>query len=247
MMRAFIFILAIWFAAPAIAKEAPRNTLYLVTTMRAAPAELKSLIADLKSLKADGYYEHAQRTAPLIMRHSQGDQWDLMLLEPVGSYQAFFAKKRMQIELEAKERYADTIWQLEARLAFREELFAWGPNAEFVGEHVKDAGLFHIEMFDAAPAMKAKLIEQREMENQYLQATKRRGNLIFVADMGSNVDAFTIGAYKDLAAFAARPDLPEGTSLKAAKDAGFTDDNSIGFYLRELISAHHDTLAVLVE
>jgi hypothetical protein len=102
-------------------------------------------------------------------------------------------------------------------------------------------------MFDAAPERFYDLIEQREMENDYLQLTQRRGNLIFVGDMGMDVDVFTIGAYPNLQAFAARPDLPEGASLAAAKKAGFEDDNSIGFYLREMISAHHDTLANLVE
>lgn len=74
------------------ANEPARDTLWLTTTMRAAPGELEGLIGDLQNLAAKGYYAKAGRVAPLIMRHSQGDQWDLMLLEPIGSYSAFFCR-----------------------------------------------------------------------------------------------------------------------------------------------------------
>ncbi len=251
-MTRFIFISFFILSATGVSATEPvRDQLYLVTTMRAAPGQLKALIHDLTELKGLGFYEDSRRTDPLIMRHSQGDQWDLMLLEPIKSYSAFFAKERMDAETETRRSWfrRGTLLPPDrtGRLAYRAELFAYGPSWEIVSAHIKDAKFFHIEMFDSAPDMAYKLVDQREMENKYLQATKRRGNLIFVGDMGTDVDVFTIGAYKNLQAFAARPDLPEGATLKAAKDAGFADDNSIGFYLRELISAHHDTLATLVE
>ncbi len=243
MFRALLtaFILCCAFAVNAT--EPPRDTLWLTTTMRAAPGELKNLIADLKNLKEQGYYAKAGRIAPLIMRHSQGDQWDLMLLEPIESYSQFFAPSRLQQEAKAREEFTAILAPADARIAYRDELFAFGPSIAVIDDYIRDASLFHIEMFDALPGMNEKLLEQREMENTYLEATGRRGNLVFDGDLGTNVDSFTIGAYKNLAAFAARPELADGASLKAAKDAGFEDDNSIGFYLRSLIAAHHDTLA----
>ncbi len=247
MLRFLVVIFVIAGTVPAFAAEPERDTLYLATTLRAAPGQLKALIADHQALKEAGYYEMAGRHQPLIMRHSQGDQWDLMLLEPIGSYGSFFGSTRLAAAEVARVKFADQLNTRNDRIAYRAELFAFGPTAEFTNTHVGDARFFHIEMFDALPALKDKLLEQREMENVYLEATKRRGNLIFKGDRGTNVDAFTIGAYENLAAFAARPDLEEGQSLEAAKKAGFEDDNSIGFYLRELISAHHDTLANLVE
>jgi len=240
------FLLALIFLTlPALTKaaEPPRDTLWLVTTLRAAPGELKALIGDLQALEKQGFYSHGDRIAPLILRHSQGDQWDLMLLEPIGSYSEFFAPERLKSEARNTFESAETLGKLEARIAYQDELFAYGPSPEFLAAYTKDANFFHIEMFDALPGMNNKLLEQREMENVYLEKTKRRGNLIFDGDKGTNVDSFTIGAYKDLAAFATRPGLAEGASLKAAQEAGFEDDNSIGFYLRTLISAHHDTLA----
>ncbi len=241
--------LALLFFLPtyALAEEPARDTLWLTTTVRAAPGELKDLIADMKTLVEQKFYEKSGRNPPLIMRHSQGDQWDLMLLEPIKGYSAFFAPERIQKEVAANVQFAPLRRQIENRIAYNDELFAYGPSAAITGEHIHNMNFFHIEMFDALPGMRAKLVEQREMENRYLEDTKRRGNLIFVGSMGTNVDAFTIGAYTNLAAFAARPDLADGASLKAAQDAGFKDDNSIGFYLRELIAAHHDTLANRVQ
>jgi len=243
MLRLILIPLFALTAMVARAAEPPRDTLWLTTTLRAAPGELKNLIEDLKALEKQGFYSHGDRVAPLILRHSQGDQWDLMLLEPIGSFSEFFAPERLKSEARNTFESAQTLGNLEGRIAYKDELFAFGPSYEFVDAYAKGKNFFHIEMFEALPGMNQKLLEQREMENAYLEATKRRGNLIFDGVMGTNVDSFTIGAYDNLAAFAARPDLKEGASLKAAKDAGFTDDNSIGFYLRTLISAHHDTLA----
>ncbi len=243
MLRLILIPLFALTAMVARAAEPPRDTLWLTTTLRAAPGELKNLIEDLKALEKQGFYSHGDRVAPLILRHSQGDQWDLMLLEPIGSFSEFFAPERLKSEARNTFESAQILGNLEGRIAYKDELFAFGPSYEFVDAYAKGKNFFHIEMFEALPGMNQKLLEQREMENAYLEATKRRGNLIFDGVMGTNVDSFTIGAYDNLAAFAARPDLKEGASLKAAKDAGFTDDNSIGFYLRTLISAHHDTLA----
>ncbi len=228
------------------AEEPPRDTLWLTTTMRAAPGELKDLIADLKSLKEQGFYSKSGRIAPLIMRHSQGDQWDLMLLEPIESYSDFFDLDRLKAEIMA-DLFIDTIEKIDGRIAYRDELFAYGPKAEYVNAYTKNMNFFHIEMFDALPGLNDKLLEQREMENVYLEATNRRGNLIFDGDMGTNVDSFTIGAYENLVAFAKPSGASDEETEKAAIDAGFKDGSSIGFYLRTLISAHHDTLANRVE
>ena len=243
MLRLILILLFSLMAGFANAAEPPRDTLWLTTTLRAAPGELKNMIEDLKTLEKQGFYSHGDRIAPLVMRHSQGDQWDLMLLEPIGSFSEFFAPERLKSEARNTFESAETLGNLEARIAYKDELFAYGPSYEFVDAYTKGKNFFHIEMFEALPGMNQKLLEQREMENAYLVATKRRGNLIFNGVMGTNVDSFTIGAYANLAAFAARPDLKKGASLKAAQEAGFDDDNSIGFYLRTLIAAHHDTLA----
>lgn len=155
----------------------------------------------------------------------------------------FFAEQRRAGETSARDEFAGILQKIDARIAYQDELFAYGPSTAFVDEYIKGKNFFHIEMFVALPGMNDKLLQQREMENSYLVATNRCGNLIFDGDMGTNVDSFTIGAYDTLVAFAAPSGATDGETEKAAIDAGFKDGSSIGFYLRTLISAHHDTLA----
>jgi len=61
---------------------------------------------------------------------------------------------------------------------------------------------------------------------------------------GSDVDVFTIGFHKDIEAFAAASDISDEDKEAAAIEAGFKARSDISFYLRTLISSHHDTLAV---
>jgi hypothetical protein len=57
--------------------------LYKTTFVRAAPGKLLDLVALYKSRMAVD--EAAGDERPLWWRHTQGDQWDLMLLFPMGS------------------------------------------------------------------------------------------------------------------------------------------------------------------
>ena len=56
-------------AAPSMRGE----TLHRMTLLRAAPGRLLELVAAVKG-------------RGLVLRHSQGDQWDLMVLAPVAGY-----------------------------------------------------------------------------------------------------------------------------------------------------------------
>ena len=90
------------------------------------------------------------------------------------------------------------------------------------------------------------------MENKYLAATGQTTNMIFRRSAGSDVDVFTIGFHKSFEAFAAparvnNEVVSDEDKEAAAKAAGFKDRSDISFYLRSLLSGHHDTLAVKVE
>jgi hypothetical protein len=199
------------------------DDLYRITLVRATPGSLAQVIEQASNYKAQ------QKGDVSIMRHSQGDHWDLMMLEPAGEdplkTQDFSVIADFQHSFLAK---SNTSWQqLKAR--------------------AQASGLFHIEMFHALHGKANELLKQRAMENQYLSSTQRQANVIFETTFGSDVDSFTIGYYSDLAAFAAMPDLKSEVFSKAATDAGFKSRNDIGLYLRELIVAHHDTLATRVD
>jgi len=203
--------------------KANAENLYQITLLRASPG----LLPDLIELTLE--QKKTSKEGLIIMRHSQGDHWDLMLLMPVGDGMP-----------EAHN------YQLKAD--FQHDFLAKSASGWDVIEEIsKEANLFHIEMFQASKGMYAGLLEQRHMENNYLEATQRNANHIFETTFGSDTDLFTLGIYSDLLSFAKDPDLDSEVFEKAATDAGFKARSDIGFYLRRFINGHQDTLATQVK
>ncbi len=230
---------------------APLNgqVIYKTQLVRAAPGKLLDLIALLKD-RMD-YYDGAGDQRPFMMRHSQGDHWDLLLLYPVGSYREYYAAARVKNREEAgKNSGMDTRifeQQFHEFVAWDEEVFVTGPAWGEVQEAFQGAGFFHVEMFLALPGKNAELYKQRQMENVYLEHLGRPQNLIFARDQGAAWDVYTLGFYRDIKHFAESADVPEEEEEKAARIAGFNGVKHISPYLRSLISRHNDTLAVAVK
>jgi len=226
--------LALVLLALAVALPVPGEDgyLYRAQFVQAAPGRLVELLDVVKSRKSD---------VPFVMRHSQGDRWDLLLLMPMGSYADFYSPERT-----AKRRGAAAEgWK--DLVAWREDLFVTGPPLEDLRQAFAGAGFFHLEIFQALPGRQADLLAERKMENAYAKSLKRPENLIFVRDSGAAWDLFTIGFYRDLKHYAESADIPEADQEAAARAAGFESASRIGAYLRRFISQHHDTLAVPVK
>lgn len=247
-MKLFIAALSAFMAAVTSAQAAPSGDyLYRVTMVRAAPGSLADLLAYYAELKSSGYYDRAGERAPFIMRHSQGDHWDLLILSPMEDFGAYHQSRRTRLRDKAAQEAKAVLDRRGGLVAFSEDLFARGPNVSEIADAFAANGLFHIEMFNAAPGKADALFGQREMENAYLAATGQTTNTIFKVEAGGDVDVFTIGFHKSLAAFAAESPATADEREAAAKAAGFQNRADISFYLRSLISSHHDTLATKVE
>lgn len=249
-LSAVLIMFAVLLAAipkPAAAQELEGDYLYHFMTIRADRGKLENLLDWIAETKASGFFEEAGQTPPYVMRHSQGDQWDLMAVVPMGSWTEFHAEDRTARRQAAQQKYAEALAPGYALIAFSEDHFAYGPPPEEFASEFAENGFFHIEMFEAAAGKAGDLAEQRRMENAYLSATGGTANMIFRRAAGSNVDVFTIGFHEDLQAFAAMSDAGDDAKEAAAKDAGFKDRADISFLLRSLITGHHDTLAVKVE
>lgn len=224
------------------------DTVYRTVLLRAAPGSLDALLELYRARRS--VYTDAGLEQPVLMRHSQGDQWDLMLLFPIAGLAEYFGDDRA-VRLNAagtaaglsEVGFQDSV---RALAVFREEVFVSGPPLSVLRDREVDAGLFHIEMFVAVPGKYDELVTQRHMENAYYHATGRAGNLVFERLAGARWDVFTIGFYDDMQHFAADPDLPREVLEQAAIDAGFESRSTIGTYLRELMHRHNDTLAVPV-
>ena len=219
---AAIAVFALLGAAAAAGSEPPPpsmrgDVLHRMTLLRAAPGRLLDLIA-------------AVRGHGLVLRHSQGDQWDLMVLAPVAGY----------AELGRATPLAEP-----GLVAWQEDELVRGPDLARL-DGFATAGLYHIEMFVALAGRRDELLREREMENAYLAALGRPRNAVFVREFGASWDAFTVGAYRSWKHFAERDDIAPDRSTAAARAAGFDGDDRIGPYLRSLIQTHHDTLATPV-
>jgi hypothetical protein len=230
-------------AAGASAQEG--DYLWRVQTVRAAPGMLAELM--------DLYEEQAAANSEVgdgdmvWMRHSQGDQWDLMIMFPMGSFGEYYDESRVEARAGVRTASGRTGAELQraidAATSVQEDLFARGPGPEDVQARYADAGLFHIEMFIALHNKRDELLQQRRMENAYYTHLDRRTNMIFVRVAGAEWDMFTLGFHPSLLAFAQAGDISAERQSEAALAAGFESANTIGTYLRSLMLRHSDTLA----
>ncbi len=238
-----VVLLCAGLCAQALAKgEEP--FLYRAALVQAAPGKLLDLIdgykTSLPSLAQNG------DEAPIWMRHSQGDRWDLLLLFPMGSWAEYERPDRIERRHKASPFSPPMAARLAQDIAWQEDVFVYGPPLREVRARADKAGFFHVEMFEALPGRRTDLEREREMENAYSKRLGRPENLIFVRDQGAAWDLFTVGCYRDLKHYAESADIPPADQEAAAKAAGFTSSSDIGPYLRSLILLHHDTLAVAI-
>ncbi len=220
------------------------STVYRALFLRAAPGHLLELIDLYRARMA--VHAAAGEAEPVFARHSQGDHWDLLLLQPVGTMAEYYSEER-QARWERAEReirYDGGAFDRERdRLeAWREELFVSGPEVATLRERNRDAGFYHLEVFLALPGQRAALLHQREMENDYLRRIGRPDNLVFTRIGGAPWDLFTLGFYRNLQHYAEPSTVSDVADDAAAKAAGFESRNTIGSYLRTFLQGHHDTL-----
>jgi hypothetical protein len=201
------------------------GSLYRILLLRAAPGRLLEVI-DLYKRRLPA----AGEARPFILRHSQGDQWDLLLVFPMESDRLPRPDARFDAELAA-------------RVAWREEVFVAGPPRSQVSQALGGGEFYHIEMHLALPGRLADLRREREMENAYEAWLGRPQDLIFTRVAGAAWDVITIGTFRDIKHYAESADIPAARQDSAARAAGYESADAIGPYLRTLIDSHHDTLA----
>jgi len=222
--------------------------LYHVVMLRAAPGRLLDLIELLKEER--DLFGDVDEPLPYWMRHTQGDQWDLLLLYPMGEFHDYFEPVRTARRMESGTQKGLSERQLKSQadllVSWRDEMFVRGPNPEVVGAAFAENDFYHVEMFVALPSRRRELLEERRMENHYLGELGRPQNLIFVREAGGPWDSFTLGFYRDLKHYSESADIPSDAEDRAAKAAGFQGADRIGSYLRQLILYHRDTLCVSI-
>lgn len=233
-------LVAIAMVTPAFAAEG--SYLYRAEMVQAAPGKFIQLV-DLYAQRAN-LAKVTGDTLPFVMRHSQGDRWDLLLIYPMGSYGEYYSTertaKRKNAEAESISR------QIQQNIAWQEDLFLYGPPLEALKSAFTGASFYHIEMLHALAGKQADLVKEREMESAYNQALGRPELFIFTRDAGAHFDVFSIDFYRDIKHYSESADIPAEKQQAAARAAGYTAPEQIGPFLRTIIADHHDTLAVSV-
>jgi len=223
--------------------------LYRATFVRAAPGKLLELIDLFKNRMS--VYETSGDKRPFWWRHTQGDQWDLMMLYPMDSYTEYYSKGRIARRTQAQAN--SPLSQMEFKKKFQEcsswheDILVKGPPLKIVEHVFKDTSFYHCEIFIALPGKHSELFKQREMENAYLMNIGRTQNLIFTRDLGASWDLFTLGCYKDMNQWAASSDMSKEKRDAVAIEAGFEGTDQIGPYMRTLILMHRDTIGVAIK
>jgi hypothetical protein len=179
---------------------------------------------------------------PIVVRHSQGDRWDALAIQPMGSFADYYARERVA----KRERTAAFAKRLDDLAAWREDEFVHGPPLADLRAFVKDAGLAHLEMLQALAGKRDELVREREMENAFNVARGRPATVIFTREHGAAWDVITLDVWRDWRQYGELQMIPADVSDAAARKAGFASADAVGVYMRTLISTHHDTLGPLV-
>jgi len=251
---ALVLVLVLALLAPALGGQGATplqdtgNYLYRFVIIQAAPGRLLDLIELYRNripvIQAGG------DELPFVVRHSQGDHWDLCIIYPSASFTDYYSRERV-----ARREAAATASgvpgaafaeQFYSMVAWHEDLYAEGPPVEVFRAHVRGAGLAHFEMLQALPGTRDGLIKERQMENVFNRERGRGGTLIFVHDQGAAWDVITLGVYRDWRHYAEQETIPSDLTAAAAKKAGFASADAVGPYMRTLISTHRDTLGPIL-
>lgn len=237
-------MLALFGAQPATAPE-----LYRFVFLQAAPGKLLEVIEMYRQripvITAGG------DEAPFIIRHSQGDRWDLAVIYPSGSFTSYYSAERMARRASAADASGVSNAQFARRfydlVAWHEDVYVEGPPLQAFRDYVKDLGLVHLEMFQALAGKRDALIEERRMESAFDLARSRPGSLLFTHEQGAAWDVISLDGFRNWRHYAESETISQEVSDAAAKKAGFANVDAISPYMRSLIALHHDTLGTPVK
>lgn len=242
MVRKLLILLA---AAVIPAGAASGTYIYRIQLVQAAPGKMVELV-DLYGKQAAVLTAAGDET-PFIMRHSQGDHWDLMLIYPMVSYSEYYKPERVTQRQKVWESAPRLAGQIQQDIAWQQDLFVYGAPLEPLKAAFAGAHFYHIEMIRALPGKQAELFKEREMESAYSKYLGRPELFIFVRDQGAPWDVVSIDFYRDIKHYAEAADIPVEKQQAAARAAGFERAEQIGPYFRTVLADHHDTLAVAVQ
>lgn len=226
----------------------PRPELYKFVMIQAAPGKLPDLLAAYRD-RAPVMAVNGD-DAPIVVRHSQGDRWDLLVIYPIGTFTTFYSAERMARRDAAGKASGVTNAAFQERLyqfiAWHEDVFVWGPPLTELRAYVQGKTVAHIEMMQAMAGQHEALTRQRHMESAFNINRGRPRMLVFTHQEGAAWDVITLVGWNDWRQYGEAQMMAPDVSEAAAKKAGFASTDAVGVAMRSLINTHHDTLGIFV-
>jgi hypothetical protein len=207
-------------------QQAQASEIYHVHVVKAAPGKLAQLINEYKN--APGPSPDEPQVSPIILRHREGSEWDLIVITPLGKKTTITADPVPQ----AVQAYYNRIQPL---TDWHGDTFAVGPSwatvkKALVPEKNTQQAVYIVGDYRAVAGHRSQL-------QQVLAGDGSDANaVLFTHAEGAPWNFLTVTRYDSWAAAGAAPPLAQGA--QPAPDAGFA--------LREHLAVHHDTICSYV-
>jgi hypothetical protein len=208
-------------------QQTPALELYHIHVSKAAPGKLPQLIEAYQTGPAP---EASQpQVTPIILRHREGSEWDLITITPLG--------KQVTLKAEAPPQAVQDYFTRLAPLSdWHGDTFVVGPSWAVVQKALvpaKDAQpVYVVSDYRSLPGHRPQL---RQILDRTVQDTPGR-SVLFAHVEGAPWNFLSVTSYDSWNAIGAPP--PQPASGTPPQDAGLA--------IREHMAVHHDTIVVYV-
>jgi hypothetical protein len=209
----------LWTASPAAAQPASVE-LYHIHVSKAAPGKLPQLIEAYQNAPAPD--EGEPQVTPIILRHRQGGEWDLMVITPLGKEETITADPPpAPVQESNQQRGPLATWH--------GDTFVVGPSLETVQKALapgaaSEQAVYVVTDYLSIPGHRAEL-------RKVLEANGQGGeSVLFTHVEGASWNFLAIARYDSWADLGAPPPAGQAQGLSA----------------REHMAVHHDTVATYV-
>lgn len=207
-------------------QQAQALELYHIQFSKAAPGKLPQLIDAYKNRPAPEAGE--SQVTPIILRHREGDEWDLITITPLG--------KQTTVSVSAPPQAIQNYYERVRPLTdWHSDTFTVGPSWTVVQKALipaKDAlPVYVVTDYRSLPGHRSQL---RQVLDRNAQDTPNRA-VIFTHAEGSPWNFLAVTRYDSWAAVGAPPPQPQSGAQQEQ-----------GLPIREHMAVHHDTVCVYV-
>lgn len=229
-----LLLAMLFLASAAFAQNQPTRELYRIHFFKAAPGKLPDLIEAYRNAPVPDNVT----PRPMMFRHQLGDDWDVMVIYPLGAKASLDANPAPLPE--AVRRFRERVM---ADYAWHSDVYFSGPPLAEVQKALalpKDTarGGVYVAAYYTALAGHHKALEDVLKRDQ---ATARAGTtLLFEHVQGAPWEYLAIYRYASWLEWAAAES--DSGADDRARSQGFADAEDIGLQLRLHAGSHHDNV-----